>query len=237
MSFRDQTYLVILNWLCSIDLVSHLCVALCVSKSSNFRPLREKKKSIWFPSVYFPQQNCCSEHLMGQYLWLSIGSLFSSSPFPPASSYLLPFHFSVKMQAKWMLEAPAKHWVKGSRGGVGEGHKLPCVVLVRCCVVSSQWSHLLWHYDLPLENHLCSLSLPINEVTAVKSCCHSDEESPVPIDLTSGGERWPQAHQQVEIICGRSSWQEMHCNMTMEVKAQIKRKWSNACEEGEDSGG
>lgn len=68
-------------------------------------------------------------------------------------------------------------------------------------------------------------------------CCHSDEESPFPVDLTTGGERWPQALRQVEIICGRSSWQEMYCNMTMEVKAQIKRKWSNACEEREDSGG
>lgn len=55
--------------------------------------------------------------------------------------------------------------------------------------------------DLLLDNHLCSLSLPMNEVTVVQG----DGGGSCPRELTSGDERWLQAHGWVEITCGRSS--------------------------------
>lgn len=222
MSFRDQTYLVILNWLCSVDLVSHLGILSCVAGCFNFRPLR--KKTIWFPSVYFPLQGYSSTRLVGQCCWLPPCSPLSSSPLPPASTTCShspselkhwqngcwghqPGSGSRDGEERWErgMGFPTRYWWGGALG-----HPMGAIP----CDVN----------DLSLDNRLCSLSLPINEVTVARG----GGEGPRPRELTSGGKRWPQAHWWVEIICGRSSCQEMHCNVTGAAMRWRHRSKENA---------
>ena len=142
MSFRDQTYLVILNWLCSVDLVSHLGIASCVSGSFNFRPLR-KKKPYLISQCLFSSARLWFHPSRGSVLPAAglLSPYLTSSSLLPAFSHLLLFPFSAKTQAKWVLEAPTRRWEQGWRGEVGEGDRLPHVVLVRCRVGSSHRSH------------------------------------------------------------------------------------------------
>lgn len=145
---------------------------------------------------------------MGQQCQLVAYSPLPSSPLLPASSHLLPFPFSAKIQAQWVLEAPRRPWEQRWRGEVGEGDKLPHAVLVRCSAGSSHRSHPLQHWLFIMPNCVHSLSSPMNWVTIVQG---DGEGGPCPRELTWGGERWPQAHRQVEIIRRRLS---CHCDMT-----------------------
>lgn len=150
MSFRDQTYLVILNWLCSVDFVSHFGTASCVSGSFNYRPLRgkEKKKKIETPQTYLISQCLFSSARLVPFIaWVSAAGLFSPALLsPPACLQSLAF---IPLLTKNMgkMSAGVTRWAVGAGiewiGEVGEGERLPCVVLVRCCVGSPYQSHPL----------------------------------------------------------------------------------------------
>lgn len=171
MSFRDQTYLVILNWLCSIDLVSHLCVAVCVSRSFNFRPLGEKKNSL----SDFPVSIFLSRIAVPNVSRVSTAGCQFAPSSPPLPSHQPPATCSRSTsQLKHRQNGYWRHQPSsGRRDGEEEWER------GRGFAVWYSWGVLLGHpngsiscdiNDLSLDNRLCSLSLPINEVTVVKSC-------------------------------------------------------------------
>lgn len=170
MSFRDQTYLVILNWLCSVDFVSHLGTASCVSGSFNYRPLRgkEKKKDrnptnlSDFPvSIFLCEVS--STHRMVQCCRLVLPCPPLPSRLPPATCFHSPSHQKHGQNECWSHQMGSGSRNRVDRwGGRGGETSLCGTGEVLCWVTPSEPSPVMLN-DLWLNSCLLSLSPPMNE--------------------------------------------------------------------------
>lgn len=113
---------------------------------------------------------------------------------------LLLFSFSAKAQAKGVLEAPARQWNRDERRDGRVGGASPCGTgEVLCWVIPTEPSPvtlMIYHWIIICVHWTYPWAHPVVQDDGGGSC---------PRELTSGEERWLQAHGWVEIIRGRSS--------------------------------